>query len=90
MFGDDPDPSEAIVRVGFRGKFRTRARGGLRGVDKDKVSDKRPRRRQERKRGATLQVWLVSKWSTKARGELGNYERTTSLRKHADAMRMMR
>ena len=35
MFGDDPDPSVAIVRVGFREVSDTHARG-LREVDNDK------------------------------------------------------
>ena len=76
MFGDDPDPMVMTERVGFGTGFG-RAREGVLCIVQ-RGSD-----------GRTTKERLVSKGTTKATWRRGNYERTTGLRKHADAMRMM-
>ena len=77
MLGDDLNATVMTERVGFGTGFG-RAREGVLCIV------------QRGSTGLTTKERLVSKGTTKAIGRSGNYERTTSLRKHADAMRMMR
>ena len=78
MFGDDLNATVMTERIGI-GTLSDAREGCEKSVERVKWSDKRESKTR-----------LDSDQSTKARGERGNYERTTSLRKHADAMRMMR